>query len=334
MKNKVLVFGATGHLGAYTVDYLMEHIDLEKFEIIAVGRKKTNFFDRYNIKYYEVDAVKEEDFEKLPKENIHTIVNLVGAMPAATEGYNPYAYVKVNILGMLNILEYCRKVNVDRIIFAQTESDISGHWWGKENILIEPYWERKYSFKGNYAMYVLSKSAAMDLMEIYHENFGLKRFTLRCPTIYHYHPDSYFYKDGKKIKLGYRKLIEQAEKGETIEIWGNPKLGKDMVYVKDFAQYVEKIILCNLDGGVYNVGTGKLTTLEDIIKGMVKVFSDDNNKSKIIYCPEKDDTRSFVMDIENAKKDLGYEPKYDYISFLRDFKKEEQLKRFKDLWGE
>ena len=28
------------------------------------------------------------------------------------------------------------------------------------------------------------------------------------------------------------------------------------------------------------------------------------------------------MDISNAKEELGYEPKYDYISYLKDFKKE------------
>ena len=27
------------------------------------------------------------------------------------------------------------------------------------------------------------------------------------------------------------------------------------------------------------------------------------------------------MDISNAKDELGYEPKYDYISYLKDFKK-------------
>lgn len=34
------------------------------------------------------------------------------------------------------------------------------------------------------------------------------------------------------------------------------------------------------------------------------------------------------MDIEPAKKELGYEPKYDYINMLKDFKKEMEEKRF------
>ena len=39
------------------------------------------------------------------------------------------------------------------------------------------------------------------------------------------------------------------------------------------------------------------------------------------------------MDISNAKEELHYEPKYDYISYLEDYKKEMQEKRFQELWG-
>lgn len=251
-------------------------------------------------------------------------------MPASIKGYNPYAYINVNILGILNILEYCKDVKADRIVFTQTESDLSGNW--KENVVVKPDMSRNFSLKGNYALYVLSKCTAMDLIEIYFQNFGLKRFIFRLPTIYHYRPDPYFYKNGEKKLLGYRKLINQAIDGEPIELWGNPNLGKDIVYVKDFAQMVYKAIISNVDGGVYNVGTGVATSLKEIIEGIIEVFSPKDKKSKIIYCPEKEDTRSFVMDIENAKKELGYKPQYNYIEYLKDFKKEMELNRFAELW--
>lgn len=329
-KKKVLVLGATGHLGAYTVDYLKDVLDKSEYELIAVGRKNTDFFTNQNIKFINLDVTKQEDFEKLPTENVYAVVCLVGAMPASTEGYNPYAYVNVNILGILNVLEYCRINKVDRILFTQTESDLSGNW--KENVVVKPDMPRSYSLKGNYALYVLSKCTAMDLLEVYYQNFGIKRFIFRLPTIYHYRPNPYFYKNGEKKLLGYRKLINQALASEPIEIWGNPKLGKDIVYVKDFAQMIYKGIIANVDGGVYNVGTGVATSLEDIVKGIVEVFSPKDNKSEIIYCPEKDDTRSFVMDIQNAKEELGYIPQYSYIEYLKDFKKEMELNRFAKLW--
>lgn len=43
---KILVFGATGNIGAYFVEYCRNLLDLNNFEIIAVGRKKTDFFEK------------------------------------------------------------------------------------------------------------------------------------------------------------------------------------------------------------------------------------------------------------------------------------------------
>lgn len=327
---KVIVFGATGHLGAYTVDYLKDNLNLDEFELIAIGRKDTNFYNKLGITYCQVDVTKKEQFERLPKDNVYAVICFVGIMPAAMEGYNPYKYIDINIKGMLNVLEYCRENSVDRIMFTQTEADLAGHWG--RNVIIKPDMQRKFLYKGNYSLYVISKCTAVDLIESYYQNYGIKRFIFRLPTVYHYRPNPYFFKDGKKIMLGYRQIIDKAIKGEPIEMWGDPTLAKDIVYVKDFAQMIYKAILTDKDGGIYNVGTGKGVTLEDQINGIIEVFSPDNNKSKIIACPNKTDSRSFIMDIENAKNDLGYEPKYGYIDYLRDFKKEMELNRFVELW--
>ena len=34
------------------------------------------------------------------------------------------------------------------------------------------------------------------------------------------------------------------------------------------------------------------------------------------------------MDISNAQSELGYEPQYNYIDYLKDFKKEMEIKKF------
>ena len=112
-------------------------------------------------------------------------------------------------------------------------------------------------------------------------------------------------------------------------MWGNPDFGKDIVYVKDLCQMVFKAMMTNkVETGQYNAGTGIKTTMREQIEGIVKVFSPKDNPSKIINCPEKRDCDDFVMDISNIKEDLGYEPEYDYISYLEDYKKEMNLNRF------
>ena len=52
---KIVIFGATGNTGVYFVDYCKQHVDPAKYEIIAVGRKDTDFFAQNGIRY-EIDT--------------------------------------------------------------------------------------------------------------------------------------------------------------------------------------------------------------------------------------------------------------------------------------
>ena len=85
-----------------------------------------------------------------------------------------------------------------------------------------------------------------------------------------------------------------------------------------------KAVFVDRECGYYNVGTGVGTSLIDQINGMVEVFGKDK-KSTLIMRPDKPSAPQYIMDITPAVNELGYEPKYDYISMLKDFK-EEMLK--------
>lgn len=329
MRKKIIIFGATGHTGAYLTEYCIENLDSREFEIVAVGRKKTDFFSKYGIDYYRVDITDESQFDKLTQENIYAVVLLSAVLPAYMEGYKPEQYIKTNIVGAFNVLEYCRRTKADRILYPQSEGDLSGYW-GKE-ILIKPDFPRKFSFKGDHALYVISKNTAVDMIEHYHQQYGIKGFIFRCPTIYAYTPNQYFYVDGVKKVLAYRHLMNQAMLGGTIEMWGDPNKAKDVVYVRDFCQMICKAIIVDRKCGFYNVGTGIAVSLKEQIEGIIEVFSPKDKKSKIILCPDKPNSREFIMDIKNARDELGYEPQYYYLDYLKDFKKEMELNRFAEL---
>ena len=107
---------------------------------------------------------------------------------------------------------------------------------------------------------------------------------------------------------------------------------KDILYIKDLCQMMYKALFAQVDGGTYNAGTGIRTTLREQIEGIVDVFSPKEHRSNIVEKPEKSSFTSFVMDIENAKKDLGYKPEFSYIRYLQDYKNEQELNRFAELW--
>ena len=325
-KKKIIVLGSAGNLGMYFMDYLMSNLNMEEYEMIATGTKKEYPFDFYNGKYIKLDITKKEDFEKLPKENVHAIVDFAGVLPAYLSKDDPDKYIDVNIKGTLNVLEYAREVKADRIIYTQTWADLNGYL--KENKPLKPDLLRKPIHTGDHAIYTVTKCAAVELIECYHQMYEIKNFIFRLPNIYLYSPEMYYYVDGEKKFISYRYMIQRAIEGQDIELWGNPDLGKDIIYVKDLCQMIFKALFVNRDTGTYNAGTGIKTSMREQIEGMIKVFSPKDKPSKIIECPDKKDCDDFVMDIENIKEELGYEPQYDYISYLEDYKKEMELNRF------
>lgn len=327
---KILVFGATGNIGAYFVEYCRNLLDLNNFEIIAVGRKKTDFFEKKNIKYIELDVTNSSDFNKLPTEDIYAIVNAVGLLPAYLKSYDPFAYVETNINGSLRILEYAKNSGADRVLYLQTWS-VQGGYWGKKEVL-SPDDPKKLIYTGDHAFYCITKNMIEETMEHYKQEYGLKNFVFRLPNVYLYHPDQFYYVNCEKKYIAYRYMIGRAISGEPIEMWGDPKAFKDILYIKDLCQMLYKALFADLNGGTYNAGTGIKTTLEDQIKGIVQVFSPENKKSEIIEKPEKPGFTSFVMDIAGLTEDLGYKPEFSYIRYLEDYKKEMELKRFDGLW--
>ena len=325
-REKIIVLGSAGNLGMYFMDHLMKNLNTEKYEMIATGTKPEYPFEFYNGKYVKLDITNIEDFENLPKENVHAIVDFAGVLPAYLSKDDPNKYIDVNIKGTLNVLEYARKVKVDRIIYTQTWADLNGYL--KEKKPLKPDLLRKPIHTGDHAIYTVTKCAAVELIECYHEMYGIKNFIFRLPNIYMYSPEMYYYVDGEKKYISYRYMIQRAINGQDIELWGNPNLGKDVIYVKDLCQMIFKSLFVDRDTGTYNAGTGIKTSMREQIEGIIEVFSPKENPSKIVECPEKKDCDDFVMDITNIKEELGYEPQYNYIDYLKDYKKEMKLQRF------
>lgn len=326
---KILVFGATGSTGVYLTDYLNSHIN-EDYEVVAVGRRKTDYFDRYGVKYYSVDVTDKDAFSVLPTEDIYAAVILSGILPARMKGYTPEAYVDVNIKGTLNIMEYLKNTGVDRVVYTISISDLHGHL--PENKEFMPDMPIKFKYGTDHTIYAITKTAATEIIKTYYHDFGIKYYILRLPNIYLYSPEKDYYVDGELKKISYRYIIDRAINGESIELWGNPEQKRDIVYVKDFCQYIFKVLFADCESGYFNVGADFMVSMRDQIEGIIKVFSPKDNPSKIIPCPEKRSCDDSHMNIDKARKLLGYKPEYDYIAYLEDYKKEMNSDRFEGLF--
>jgi len=325
MKKAIVVFGASGDVGRYAVDYLVDHLDADEYSIVAVGTRDFSYFGRRGIEYIRVDITKPEQFDGLPT-HVYAVIDLAGAMPAKMPGFFPHQYIDVNINGTINILEYCRKNQVDRIVYAHSFGDIKDN--AEKDILLRVDSPIKFSLRSDHSIYVISKIAAVNIIKYYHEVYGLKYFILRLPNIYMYSSSDSFFVDGVERKIAFRYMIDRAIRGESIEVWGDPSRVKDIVYVKDLCQMIYRCILSDRTAGFYNVGTGIGISLEDQIKGIIEVFCSEK-KSEMLYAPGKPNAPQYIMDIEPARREIGYNPEYsNYLLMLEDYKKEMEEKRF------
>lgn len=323
----IIIFGATGGIGAYTALHLSNS---KEYEVIAIGLRKSDngFFEQYGIKYLSVNIADYKSFEVLPTTNVDTVINLAGVLPARS--YDPRMYIQSFTMGQLNVLEYMNKVGCKKIISAQTPADL----WYLQNTTKPMPADAPRSFppSTDHSIYTIAKNAAIDITEYYHNTFGISRFILRFFNVYLYHPNPYYHVDGIKRMISFRLLMDRASMGEDIEVWGDPSRSKEMLYVKDLAQLIQQCIESSKKGGVYNVGSIKQVTLEEQIDGIIEVFTKEK-KSKKIYCPEKPDALFNHLDITKTIKDLRYNPQYSYIDSLVDLKKEMRENRFEKLWG-
>ena len=330
---KIIVIGATGNVGSYFTKYAKETLSCKDYQIIAVGkRKKADVFATMGIDYISVDITNPKELEILPKNDVYAVVFLAAVIPAYMDGYHPEQYLNSIIIGAYNVLEYCRINHVEKVLYSTSCYDM---WEYPSGTIIKPDMARNYSYVGDHAIYVISKNTACELLEHYHQQYELKTFIFRFPTVYSYSPNHYIYPNGiKKLRPLY-KLIYNAIEGKPLEIWGDPNYAKDMLYVYDMAQMfclaIENKVLTK---GLYNCGTGIPVTLQQQMEAIIDVFCKPDKKSEIIVLKDKIAGGGILMDVENAKEELGYEPKYDVHKMFEDFKEEMKHNRFIELRGQ
>ena len=327
---KIIVLGATGTLGLPICRFLKEH----SYDVLAVGHSKrgAKLFDKLGIDFEHISIEKTEDFARLPQSDVDCVLDFAGALPAMMqENYSNTMYADTIIRGIINVLDYMRKVGCKKLIFPQSVYDL--HYLFGTSTPLSADAERINPLEGDHSIYVICKNAAIDIIRYYEKTYGIRAIILRLPGVYQYHPKPYILINGKKrIKLE-RVWIEKAKKGQLLEIWGDCHRVLESVCIEDFLQIVQKSIEAKGISGIYNVGNGCNTTLEEKVLAIRDVFSDGKHLSKVIYCPEKANCTQYVLDIEKTKKDLGYTPQYDWKKYLENLKWHMLNQPNKDIWG-
>lgn len=126
---KFLLTGATGMIGTTFVDVLMKKIRAEglNVKIYAAGRKllasKTRFGEYLNDAHFEfvpmdVNAIDAEELSK--KLKVDCIIHAASNTHPVQYATDPVGSIMSNILGTYNLLEYGRRVGLERFVFVSS----------------------------------------------------------------------------------------------------------------------------------------------------------------------------------------------------------------------
>ncbi|WP_298615813.1 NAD(P)-dependent oxidoreductase [uncultured Odoribacter sp.] len=333
----IIIIGASSFIGVHTVTEFLKN----NSSVLVTGRnnKFKNYYDTLGVKYVNLDITNKNDFEKLPSEGVEGVILLAGLLPANAPvnldvDENADDYFKINVLGTINVLEYCRKHTIKRVISTSSYADVYNSWSGERAVTEDE--PRGFIYKGDHAVYVISKNAANDVLEYYNQQHGMKNAVFRFPPVYGVGPHGSLFINGKYLKSGLQIFIEKAQKAEDITVFGSKDLSRDVAYVKDVAHAFYLAITNPNTYGLYNMTSGKGVTLQEQAEIIADVFAPrDGRKSKILYNPDiKNNTPSYLFSMEKAKKDFNYVPAYsDFRKMMEDFKKDMDDNLYRDLFN-
>lgn len=330
-----IIFGASSFIGVYTVDEFLKQGE----KVIVTGRnnKFKEHYDEIGVQYINLDLANKEDFEQLPKEGVEGVILLAGLLPANAqvnldEDENADDYFRINTIGTINVLEYCRKNGINRVISNCSYADVRGAWGKKTITEDEP---RDFIYTGDHAVYVFSKNAANDTMEYYNQQHGMKNAWFRFPPVYGVGPHDSLYINGTLKKSGLKIFIDNASEGKDICIYGDPNLSRDVVYVKDVAHAYYLAMKSDKTSGLYNMTSGRGVTLQEQAEVIAELWAPSpEKKSKITYKPEiVNNTPSYLFSMEKAKRDFGFVPAYsDFKVMMTDYKKDLDANKYQELF--
>ena len=332
----IILIGASSFIGVHTVTELLK----QGCKVVVTGRnnKFREHYDKLGVEYINLDLNNKDDYGKLPSDNVEGVILLAGLLPANAEvnldtDENAADYFRINVIGTINVLEYCRKNKIKRVISACSYADVSKSWTADRALTEDE--PRNFSFKGDHAAYVISKNAANDILEYYNQQHGMKNASFRFPPVYGAGPHGSLFVNGKIYKSGLQIFIDNAIEGKDICVYGDKNLSRDVVYVKDVAHAFYQALFSDNTRGLYNITSGRSVSLDEQAHVIAEVYhTPEKPMSKITYAPEKgNNSPSYLFSIEKAYVDFGYIPQYaDFRVMMTDLKNDIGHNLYRELF--
>jgi nucleoside-diphosphate-sugar epimerase len=312
VKNGILVTGGSGLVGANVIRLLLGSGEQPVLFDVALNER---LLEAVGVEPKSIPAVR-GDVGDLPgiisavrEHNVDQIIHLAAFLGEEVQR-RPYAGVRLNLMGTVNVLEAARLEGIKRIVLASSGTVYLGSLGEggpkkiDETIPLNPL-----------SIYAATKASSEFLGRTYAHRFGFEFVTVRFAALYG--PSPALLKATREQAI--QQMVRAALKGEPATInW--PYGPSELLYGKDAAKGT--VLAClkeNLKDKIFHIGTGESVTGEEIVAALKKHFS----KLEITLVkgnrPMPYPEERIPKDSSRSREQLGYEPDYLLEKALGDY---------------
>ena len=316
VKKKIaFIIGVTGQDGSYLSSLLIK----KNYQVFGFTRSKIkkNLVKLLRIqvlnkikllKYNENNPI--AILKKIKKCNPNAIYYFSGQSSVSKSFEDPVETYSSNINVLFQILDCCKNKSKKTNIYNSCSTDCFG-----DNKKIFCDEKTEFNPKSPYAQ---SKAFSFWLVKYYREQYNLKS----CNGILSNH-ESPLRGDNFVLK----KIINYAinvKKHKKKLFLGNTSIFRDWGWTPDYIEGIYKINNAKIKKD-YVVGTGKISSLDEIIKKIFKTFNINmklivKNKKKLLRTEE---IKKIGCRIDNIKNDLNWRPKVSINQIIQKLIKNE-----------
>ena len=294
---KVLVAGGTGFVGTNLVLKLKE-LDAN---ITATYHRHKPQIKNPSIKFIQADLTKAKDCKKVIKGQQYVFMCAANTSGAGIIEKTPLVHVTPNVIMNTLMMEAAYEAGVKKFLFISSNTVYPPF---THPVKEDEAWEAEPFEK--YFPVAWMKRFGEKLSEIYTTKIKnpMTVVVVRPANIYGPY-DDFNWETSHVIPALVRKVVERHN---PIEVWGDGKEIKDIIYVEDFVKGM-LLAMAKIDKFLpINIGTGKGFSVVEIINKIIRIDEFKNakieyNKSKPIMIKKR------ILDINLAKKLIGFESK-------------------------
>ena len=246
---KILVTGGAGFIGSHLLQLLQGQQDVEVvvYDNLSSGRGE---HVPKGIRLVEGDVRDAEGLAHLfASEGFDSVVHLAAQTMVPYSLSHPEEDCQINLLGLINILECCRKYAVKHIVFSSSAA-VYG-----DNLNIPLHEEEKPMPTSAYG---ITKMASEHYLRMYHDLYGLNTTVLRFANVYGERQGAGG--EGGVVSI-FCKLLAA---GQGVTVFGNGEQTRDFVYAGDIAEALWRG--SQLEGHhVINISTQKETSVNQLL---------------------------------------------------------------------